>query len=261
MSSKKRKRKLTYGSTKKKSKTKAKTKVDKRQDRTISKIKKLFAPERKWLDLTMATTISNGSPLAYDFAGSVPVWDATNASANQLRSNQREGEKIYLKGVSIRGVVQMDMQSTLLLADLTNRVRMILVHVPIPNWSGPAVAPLGDYLSAPARIDSLYLKPKKYDYNVLWDKTVDLITLTSQATGSGALGGITSIHGDARISWKYNLKKYFKLNRMITFDRDTAPGQVARPIKNLFVLYMFSDSSVPTHPLVSANVRVYFQDA
>lgn len=257
----KRKRNGSNGRPKKRSKApaKAKTKVDKRQDRTIKKIKKLFAPERKWFDFQMDNTITDTYDV-YDFATSLRVWDSTTNQANILRSNQREGEKVYLKGVAVRGEVKIPMDGLLLTADLTARVRMILIHVPVPPAQTPL--PLGNYLVAPTEIHSLYKKPKMYDYNVLWDKTIDLVNLTSQACGvSTPLANITQVHGDAKFSWKYNLKKYFKINRMITYDNRTAAGNESYPIKNRYALYMISDSAHPTHPTMYANCRVYFQDA
>jgi len=253
------KRSRSGSSKRKKSKKRAKTRVDKRQDKAITRIKKLLAPEPKWRDANIGTELFS-TVYGLDFTKAIRVWDGTN---NDTKNNMREGQKLFFKGIKIRGTVSIPYTNVVATMDLTNRVRMVILIVPEMPYTGTTVntVALDDVMqpSSPS-IDYLYKKPAPYKYKVIYDKTFDMVNLS--ANNSTVLAGSNSVHGDAKISWKHNINTYIKVNKMVEYVEGTAIGQGAQPLKNVVSMFLFSDSAPGSvgHPRCQFSTRTYFLD-
>ena len=279
-----------------KKKAKAKTRVDKRQDRAIKMLITQAMPENKHCDFQAHTNIySNAGVAGYsrEFTSIIPVWAPNTTTiptdeTNWERMQSREGRKIFLKGISLKGIFQIvpAPPTTPIQYTPACRVRVIVLHLPnTQNTGSTASQPtVRRILEDTSTIDSMYKKPKEMVYNVLMDKKFTLVNLYRNPELVDSTTTVTSTtppyvthtqaavpgyqHCDARYSFRKSFDHYIKINKTITWEGDADDGDTALALKNQYWVFAYSDVDLDPYPEQQPMVpqwtytgRMHFTDA
>lgn len=230
------------------------TSVDRRQNREIKKLKKDIksltpADNNKFLDTNMYQSISsttqtmilnNVQPINLD--GSV-----SSASASL---SQRKGKRISIRSLHVKGVVYNP--SVTLSPDDHCTVRMVIVR--FPDDGATTNTGLDSCLTAQTGALDPYMfafkdRMPKNPYEIVYDRVFNL----QAAYQSAAQQYPTD-------KWRVNINKkiYFRGKA-----QDTRWGEiesVSSPSENALAVMLISDSAAVSHPAVSLNFRLHYQD-
>lgn len=279
-----------------KRKAKAKTRVDKRQDKAIKKLITQAMPENKFCDFLGHTAIySNYAVAGYsrEFTSIIPVWDPNNTAqptdeTNWERMQNREGRKIFLKGISLKGIFQLVPVGPTTPIQYTPccRVRVIILHLPMTQNTGSTASQpnIRRILEDSSTIDSHYKKPKEMVYNVLMDKKFTLVNLYRNSELVESTTTVTTVtppytthtetpapsyqHSDARYSFRKSFDHYIKINKTITYEGNADDGGTGLALKNQYWVFAYSDVDLNPYPEQQPAVpqwtyqgRMHFTDA
>jgi hypothetical protein len=186
-----------------------------------------------------------------------------NAAAEIPGNSHRIGDKIVVRNMSLRGV--LDVGSS----DQYNEVRLILIRVPYMSGSTvPRSAPplLSDILQDPLTngINSFYRK----NGNIKWIKMIDrTYKLSNKKINVSTNEGFQDHVGInwppfVRINWSFKFKK----GLVVTYPEGTNQPPTANgehfPDTNRFFLFAISDSSdalITGHPTLKFHTRINYE--
>ena len=192
-----------------------------------------------------------------------PATQQLTASAEIPGNSHRIGDKIVVRNMSLRGLLQVGS------VDQYNEVRLILIRVPQMSGSTvPRSAPplLTDILQDPLTngINSFYRKNGNIKWIKMIDKTYKLSNTKVNVSGAEGMQDHVGIKWPPfiRINWNFKYKK----GLVVTYPEGTnAPPESNGehfPDKNRFFLFAISDSSdalITGHPTLKYHTRVNYE--
>jgi len=232
------------------SKRRIQRQIDKKQNREIKRLKtdvKLMKKivERKHWDSTYPATSVSTTATKEGLASLVPY----NTLDQARRQNSREGQSVCITRIALKGTVEMPFTGVSL--DVINRVRMLIVYTPessTPNLVNIIEGPFGSY-----NINAFNKIQPPDPYRVLYDRTWNMTTAVAAA---GSIPVEKFRHSfDIRLGKKALGKTGIKCD----WTDAQANIQIA-PDRGAVTLFVYSDSNVPTHPVLSYNHRITFED-
>jgi hypothetical protein len=239
-----------YGTYKKGKKTMFRKKprtVDAKQNTSIrilkKKVKALEAPiELKYLYGTLNSSTISGVSSIQQTLNLIRPWDSSTATANNSKLNAREGDKVSMKKLMIRGKLMLPYNTLSVTRQATTRVRMIYVYYAEEPPSNNINDILETGLTGTDIVDYFYKRNSKLKYKVLKDVTLNLqpdyynysdpATPTSESY-SGVQSTKPSFH---TIRHNINLSRLPNMGQACWDDATSLPkmGQIA--------VYIFSDN-------------------
>lgn len=207
------------------------------------------------------TRLSKGEELKYVDRGF--TWSVANTASIQpmtnpalftgdqlLRHKQREGQSVNTTKFMMKGTIYVPDAG--LTGDANNRVRMLVV---LMKDSG-VIQSVGDIIENPGQLDS-YLKVKPPNpYTVLYDRTFNLQNVTQVQTATN----ISLPTEKWRIPFSINLGKeaFGKTGTKATWLTDD--GTTVQSRTGGVSIIVYSDSTLPSHPVVQGQFRWRFMD-
>lgn len=224
--------------------------IDKKQNREIKRLKTDVKSmkkivERKHWDSTYPSASVSTTATALGLTSFVPY----NTLDQTRRQTQREGQSVSVKRIQVKGTVEMPLSGVSL--DVTNRMRMIIVHTPessTPTMANIIEGPLGTY-----NINAFNKIQPPHPYRILFDRTWNMQTPVS---GSGIIPVEKWRHSfDIRLG----KKALGKTGSKCDWVDGQANIQIA-PDRGAITLFVYSDSNAVTHPVIAYSTRITFED-
>ncbi len=218
-------RKLFLTTGKRGRKIPAKTKKDKQQDRDIARLKRMFSPEKKWLNTQLTAVDLNTS---WSFA-------ILNGLVQGTDVNDRVGDKVRFIKLEISGIAQ-----TAAVVGGSAVVRFCVVQDKQPNGTTFTTSEL---MEDQNDIWSLYNNVFSSRFNVLYDKIIDLNVLAANASA---------------ITYR-SFRKTKKLN-IVTHYSSAVGTIVDIETNSLYFIYASNIASGSDDPVAHAHVRLTYTD-
>lgn len=205
------------------------------------------AQEPKWRDKVYGSPTGVNSMGLGQSLNDIEDWD-NNTTAT--RSYYKEGRKIIITKLQIRGTVYMDPNSSTLLADASNRIRLLIVL-----FKNDSEQDIRQVLSEPGVFgtQSFYRMDGPVKYSVLYDKEFHLMPQVQAS-------GIQNTQGhpwEAKVNISLGASAFGKTGTVVEYV-DPTPNV---PMKGSLMVFAISDSSVISHPYFQFNSRLRFTDA
>jgi len=192
----------------------------------------------KWLDkVTPPTGTSAGGLITGDWAGFENIAQGNDHDA-------RDGNRIVVKSISIKGNIQMAT------GDVFNEFRIVIFLVPCPESSPPAV----NQILETGDLYSFYKKDSKVHYKILYDKNFQMSSQYAEV-GTVTPVKLCGMCYPNYIHWEHKVK--FPKGLSVWYKDATANT----PTKNHVYMLTISDSlsSIPSgHPTLGMYVRLNF---
>lgn len=236
-----------------KPKAKARSKVDKRQDKDLTKLrsqvrKLLKADEKKWYDTNRPSTAISTTGLVQPLLG-LTVWSGDNT----LRQNEREGNTINMLSYRINGEVYIDQNFAS--PDANNKVRIMLVQMTDDNINAPALTDLLEDTTSTNALYSFYKIKGQRRFKIHYDKTFNLQNVQQQHVNQPYYS--STVTENFRKTFNISAKVP-KSGLKISYSQGSISGN--GPVVNGLFFVAYSDSGTISHPAIVYRSRMRYLD-